>query len=73
MSVPSTSILPLEISVTPRRVLMMVVFPAPVLPTIPIFYPDFISQSIFLITSGKSFLYLTLTLSNLIAPRGIAC
>jgi len=35
---------PLEMSVILRRVLIIVVFPAPVLPTIPIFYPGTIWQ-----------------------------
>jgi len=65
---PSIKILPADISVTPKRVLIIVVFPAPVLPTIPIFSPLLILQVIPLMTSGRSFLYLTFTLSNSNSP-----
>lgn len=51
---PSISTSPLDISVTLSRVLIIVVFPAPVRPTIPIFSPGFIVQLSSLMTLGKS-------------------
>ena len=56
---PSMNIFPDDIYVIPSSVLMIVVLPAPVLPTIPIFYPGLIPQVNPLITLGRSFLYLT--------------
>lgn len=51
---PSMSTSPLAISVILSKVLIIVVFPAPVRPTIPIFYPGLIVQVKSLITLGKS-------------------
>lgn len=56
---PSTKISPPTISVTLNRVLIIVVLPAPVRPTIPTFYPFFIVQFKLFKTIGRSFLYLT--------------
>jgi hypothetical protein len=65
---PSIYIFPAEISVMPRSVLMIVVFPAPVRPTMPIFYPALMLHFIPLITVGKSLRYLTYTSSKIISP-----
>ena len=61
-------IFPEEIYVILIKVLMIVDFPAPVLPTIPIFSPLFILHVIPFITSGKSFLYLDFKFINSIFP-----
>ena len=73
IGLPSMRILPLDIYVTPSRVLIIVVFPAPVRPTMPTFSPDSILQFIPLMTSGRSFLYLTFSCLNSSAPFSIAC
>lgn len=69
----SIRIVPDEIYVIPSKVLMMVVFPAPVLPTIPIFSPGLMLQLIPLRTSGRSFLYLAFRFLNSIAPAFTIC
>jgi hypothetical protein len=42
MSIPSINILPLKISTIRLKAKLIVLFPAPVLPTIPIFSPAFV-------------------------------
>jgi hypothetical protein len=64
MLLPSISTSPLSISVTLSKVLMIVVFPAPVRPTIPIFYPWLMLQVNPLSTRGKSLRYLTFVSIN---------
>jgi hypothetical protein len=53
ISFPSIRILPAQESIMPRRQLITVVLPAPVLPTIPIFYPLFILNEMAFKTGGN--------------------
>lgn len=73
MDLSSMIISPLDIYVMPSKVLIIVVFPAPVRPTIPIFSPGSILQVTAFSTSGRSFLYLTFNYLNSNAPFGITC
>lgn len=68
MSTPSTSILPPHSSIILVKASVIVLFPAPVLPTTPIFSPPLISKESYLRTSSVVGLYLSWTSVNLIAP-----
>jgi len=68
ISTPSTSILPAVSSMILVKARVIVLFPAPVLPTTPIFSPPFISKVSFLRTSSVVGLYFSTTSENLIPP-----
>jgi hypothetical protein len=59
ISTPSISMLPLNFSIILHRANQIVLFPAPVLPTIPTFSPDSIVTFKFLSTTCVSGLYFT--------------
>jgi hypothetical protein len=61
MSIPSINIYPLKISTILLRHKQIVLFPAPVLPTTPIFSPYFIENVKSLRTISVEGLYLKLT------------
>jgi len=74
MSRPSILMEPDKSSTILLRVKPIDVFPAPVLPTIPIFYPDWMSNDKFLRTVSVYGLYLRQTLLNWTTPlSGHSC
>lgn len=68
ISTPSISILPPQSSIILVKARVMVLLPAPVLPTTPIFSPPLISIESSLRTFSVVGLYLSSTSENLIAP-----
>ena len=68
MSMLSIRIDPWEIEVILSKVFMIEVLPAPVRPTIPIFYPALILQLNRFRTLGSPYLYLAFTSINSIYP-----
>lgn len=68
MSNPSMSMPPLEISVKRNKLNARLLFPAPVLPTIPTLSHGLTSKLTLLSTSGPSLEYLTERLVTLIQP-----
>ena len=67
-SIPSTVIEPSSSSESLSNAVINELFPAPVLPTTPIFEPDLISKVIFFNTRGADCWYRNPTLLNLISP-----
>lgn len=68
MLTPSMNTAPSKKETIRQRIWMILDFPDPVLPTIPIFSPGLVSKLTFFRAYGHDDLYFKLTLTNVITP-----